>query len=591
MAGDSVDGEVTVRAFGPHLIADLELIKNLAGIATLAADGQFDGSQISDGVGDREDAALGPEAGGIEGLQRQVDELARDETWQALFGTQAIGGHIGGVVGDLFDAGEEADGLRHASAQELIESGQDVIDHRRGEAGVNADEEGVGGDQVGVVQVADNTVLDVLVGRVAQEVTTEQVAGFDTGGFQGADEVGAGQAGFRADGDHVAKPGGVGLVRGAMQDELVGVLPQAGGQAVVVALTGRDELRELAQLSAADGGLHVGDLEVVSDVAVNVFVVIAIRQRAELLAEALAAGVVFAAGAVAVAAPVAKAAGDAGEFVIGGDDRAALAHGDVVRGIKAEGGEMAEGAGVLAVIAAAEGVAVVFHQPEVVTVAYITQFGQLEGHAHSVGHHHRLGLRTDGGLDGLQGRDVGAELDIDEDGHGTVLDGGVDRGRKTGGDGDDFIARLDAAVAKLGAGEGGEGDQVGRGAGVDGEDVFGAEKLGQAGLEFLGEATGGEPEVEGGIDQGGQFVGVVDPAGVMDLVLARAEGALLRLAGGVEGFHQVADLLTQGVFVRRCDGHSASFQIFQGAWPLCQSFSRCSLSRRVSIGCQNPLWR
>ena len=370
MAG--IDGEFTVGAFGPDLIALAELVKDFAGIGALPADGELDGAPIRHRVGHREDAALGPEAGGVEGPQRQVNELPRREARQALVGAQAIGRHVGGVAGDLLDDRGEADRLRHTSAQHLITGGQDMVDHRVREAGVDADEEGVGGDQVGVVQAADDAVLDVLVGRVAQEVATEEIAGLNAGGFQGADDVGAREARLGADGDHIAEPGGIGLVWRAVQNELVSVLLESCLQAVVVALAGVDELRELAQLGAADGGLHVGDLEVVTDVAVDVFVVVAMGQRAELLAEAFAAGVVLASGAVAVAAPVAKAAGDAGQLVVVGEHRPALAHGDVVGGVEAEGAKVAEGTGVATVVTAAEGVAIVLDQPEVVLVAEVT---------------------------------------------------------------------------------------------------------------------------------------------------------------------------------------------------------------------------
>ena len=86
----------------------------------------------------------------------------------------------------------------------------------------------------------------------------------------------------------------------------------------MVALARRDEALEARQLGAADGRLHVGGLEVVAEVAVDVLVVVAVGQGAELLAEALAAGVVLAARAVAVAAPVADGAGDAGQLVVVG---------------------------------------------------------------------------------------------------------------------------------------------------------------------------------------------------------------------------------------------------------------------------------
>ena len=76
-----------------------------------------------------------------------------------------------------------------------------------------------------------------------------------------------------------------------------------------VSFTGFDEGGEFFKLLPADGGLRVERLEVVAKVAVDVFVVVAFRQLAELPAEALATGVVLARGAPAVAAPVAEALG------------------------------------------------------------------------------------------------------------------------------------------------------------------------------------------------------------------------------------------------------------------------------------------
>ena len=76
-----------------------------------------------------------------------------------------------------------------------------------------------------------------------------------------------------------------------------------------VPFTGFDEDGEFFELLTADGGLWVERLEVVAEVTVNVFVIVALWQFAELPAEAFAAGVVFARGAPAVAAPVAEALG------------------------------------------------------------------------------------------------------------------------------------------------------------------------------------------------------------------------------------------------------------------------------------------
>ena len=60
------------------------------------------------------------------------------------------------------------------------------------------------------------------------------------------------------------------------------------------------------RLLAADGGLHVGDLEVIAKVAVDGLVVGALGQLAELAVKAVAAEVILTGGADAVTAPVAE---------------------------------------------------------------------------------------------------------------------------------------------------------------------------------------------------------------------------------------------------------------------------------------------
>ena len=85
---------------------------------------------------------------------------------------------------------------------------------------------------------------------------------------------------------------------------------QALLQEIEVARACRDETVETIHLRQRARRLHVGDLQIVADVRVRVLVVVAVRQIAELPAEALAAGVFLARRAVAVASPVAKRFGD-----------------------------------------------------------------------------------------------------------------------------------------------------------------------------------------------------------------------------------------------------------------------------------------
>jgi hypothetical protein len=107
----------------------------------------------------------------------------------------------------------------------------------------------------------------------------------------------------------------------------------------------------LFELGQATGGLHVANLEVVAQMAIGVFVVVAEGQLAQLLAEAFVAGIVLAGLAVAITSPVSEALGNGLELFVIGKYRTALAHGDVVRRVKAQRGNVAKGAHHLTAVA------------------------------------------------------------------------------------------------------------------------------------------------------------------------------------------------------------------------------------------------
>ena len=63
---------------------------------------------------------------------------------------------------------------------------------------------------------------------------------------------------------------------------------------------------ELLQLAHPHSGLHVADLQIIADMAVGIFVVVALRQIAEAPAEPFVAGIVQPRLAVAIPTPIAK---------------------------------------------------------------------------------------------------------------------------------------------------------------------------------------------------------------------------------------------------------------------------------------------
>ena len=277
---------------------------------------------------------------------------------------------------------------------------------------------------------------------------------------------------------------------------------------------------------------------------VDVLVVVALRQGAELLPEALATGIVTAGCAVAIPAPVAEGFGNGLQLAVVGEHRATFAHGDVVRGVEAKGGDVAPGADHLAVVGGAERVAAVFNQPQPVLVTQRLDLGQVEGVAQGVGEHDGLGLGGDGGFNEAGVDVVGLHVDVDEDRDGAELHDRVHGGRETRSHANHFITFLDGALAQFRRGEGAEGDQVGRRARVDGDQVLDADELGQLTLELRVEAAGGEPAVERGFDHKLQLARADDLAGRRNHRLARGEG--LGREGDVgELLDEFADFLTE----------------------------------------------
>ena len=106
-----------------------------------------------------------------------------------------------------------------------------------------------------------------------------------------------------------------------------------------------DEIGQSLQLDATDRGLGVERFQVVAEMTVNVFVVVAFGELAELPLESFATSIVFARGTPAIATPVAETfcvrfQGSTTDDV----DRTTLAHRQVVRRVERLGGDIPEAA-------------------------------------------------------------------------------------------------------------------------------------------------------------------------------------------------------------------------------------------------------
>ena len=145
------------------------------------------------------------------------------------------------------------------------------------DAGINTYEEGVVHDEIRVLQVPGYAMGNILVGWVTQEIAAEEVSGLDAVGFQKCGQVVTRETGAFPDGDHVTEPGGFGILRSPWQDETVFIGFQDLSEFLKILFAPGDELIEFLELGATNGGLHIRHLEVVADVTVNVFVIVAVR--------------------------------------------------------------------------------------------------------------------------------------------------------------------------------------------------------------------------------------------------------------------------------------------------------------------------
>ena len=344
-----------------------------------------------------------------------------------------------------------------------------------------------------------------MIRRLPQEVASEELAGADLLFVEMADEVAAGELCRGTHRKREAEPAGVRAGRRGGEDKHVLQRLEARAKPGEVAAAGGDEAVELVELGHAHGRLHVGELQVVADVGIDVFVVVAVRQVAELPVEPLAAGVVVPRLAPAVAAPVAEALHELFELRRIGEHDAPLAHRHVVRGIETARRHVAELADVPAAEGRPERVAAVFHEPQVVPLAEVGDRGTVERITERMGEHHRPRLVALGRLEAIHVDVIGGlcfwMLDVNEHGHAVVLQDRVDRRRETRGHGDHLVAGLQGLGQEFVRREGRQGEQIRTRPGVHEARATHAHASGESFFKFLGEPPRGEPEVERTIDE------------------------------------------------------------------------------------------
>ncbi len=86
------------------------------------------------------------------------------------------------------------------------------------DSGINTDKESVVHYYVTVAQITRNPVRDILIRRVTEKIAAEKVSGLNAVGFQMRGDVVAGKTGLVFHRDDIAEPGGIGVLRGPLDE-------------------------------------------------------------------------------------------------------------------------------------------------------------------------------------------------------------------------------------------------------------------------------------------------------------------------------------------------------------------------------------
>ena len=223
--------------------------------------------------------------------------------------------------------------------QMLFDGRADVVEMGLGHARIHPEPEGVVHQPVGVGQVPDLAEATACRPHLIEAGLTNKIAGeehpsLNPGRFERFNQAVPGHGGARPYNYQEAEPARRRVRRRFRQSEDLAEPGEPLAEVVEVPSAGSHERGQLLQLCYTDCCLHVGHLEVVTEVGVSVLVVISCGQGSQRPGKPLPAGIGAPWLAVAVAAPVADRLGDAGQLLVARVDRAAFAGGHLVRWVE-----------------------------------------------------------------------------------------------------------------------------------------------------------------------------------------------------------------------------------------------------------------
>src|SRR5690606_18067826 len=139
------------------------------------------------------------------------------------------------------------------------------------------------------------------------------------------------------------------------------------------------EIVSMIQLRQANSGLHICNFQIITDMTICIFVVIAVRKGAQSASEPLPASIILAGSTPTIATPVPHRFHDALDARLVSIDCATLSHGDMMGGIEAQRTDVTESPHVATIISRSQCIATILDDPQIILFCDPHNLGKIKG--------------------------------------------------------------------------------------------------------------------------------------------------------------------------------------------------------------------
>ena len=293
-------------------------------------------------------------------------------------------------------------------------------------------------------------------------------------------------------------------------------------QAIPVVATALNKSREFLKLFTTNSCLHISHFQIITEVAINIFVVVALGQLTKLTIKAVTAEVILTGGTNAITAPIAEGKDQSIQLRVIGVNASSLTHRHVMRRVKARSTNIAPSASksgfTINGILGAQSVTVIFHQPQIMLITERFHRRQIKRIAQRMGDHDSLRFWRQSFL---QLRNINVILrygHIHKNRHSTILDGRGYGGWEAAGNCNNLVTLFDLSVTQFRSCQGHEGNQVGRRTAINQVRKLYTDPFCELLLKLIRKAASSQPEIQRSIGQSAHFLFIKYTSSVSDAV-------------------------------------------------------------------------